>query len=120
MDLLCSLIQRVLKLQRFDKVSVPNHATILNANILVLLQDAVDNIFAFRKVVRVAVNGRILLHGNLELTPQIGSWNWALAVAHLVQAGDCSFASIGWNLHWWAVGLYKLCCRICGLTTEHD
>merc|ERR1712151_264561 len=69
MDFLHGLIEQVLKLERLDEVGVPNHAAIRNADILVLLQNAIHDVLALGEVCRIAVHRRILLHVDLQLTP---------------------------------------------------
>merc|ERR1712194_518055 len=67
-DLLGSLVQQVLQLQSFNEVSIPHHAAIGDADILVLLHDIVNDAHARLEVRRIAVDGSVLLHVDLQLT----------------------------------------------------
>mmetsp|Transcript_108872 Transcript_108872/g.272823 ORF Transcript_108872/g.272823 Transcript_108872/m.272823 type:complete len:214 (-) Transcript_108872:286-927(-) len=118
--LLRGLVDQVLELKRLDEVRVPDHAAVGDADILVLLHDAINHVLALEEVVSVAIHRRILLHVDLQLAAEVGCRDWALAVPDLVHASDRSLASIRWQFHWGAVGLHKFGCRVCCLAAKDN
>mmetsp|Transcript_96763 Transcript_96763/g.301817 ORF Transcript_96763/g.301817 Transcript_96763/m.301817 type:complete len:694 (-) Transcript_96763:27-2108(-) len=120
MHLLGGLVDQVLKLQRLNEVRVPNHAPVGDAHVLVLLHDLVNNALALCQVLRVPVDGCVLLHGDLELAPQLGRRDGALAVPDPVKARDRGLAGVLWQLHRRAVRLHELRRGVCSLPAKDD
>mmetsp|Transcript_131730 Transcript_131730/g.294772 ORF Transcript_131730/g.294772 Transcript_131730/m.294772 type:complete len:486 (-) Transcript_131730:56-1513(-) len=117
-DLLHGLVEKVFELERLDEVGVPNHAAVRDAHILVLLHETVNDVLALAQVLGVAVDRRILLHGDLELPAQICRGQGALSIAHLVEAGERGLARVGWQIHRRAVRLHQLGSSVGRLATE--
>mmetsp|Transcript_2186 Transcript_2186/g.3675 ORF Transcript_2186/g.3675 Transcript_2186/m.3675 type:complete len:371 (-) Transcript_2186:799-1911(-) len=116
--LLAGLVEQVLQLKRLDEIGVPHQAAVLDANILVLLHDLGDLFSALQEVLRVAVHGCELLHGDLELPPEICSGDWACGIPDHVKAGDGLLTCIGWQCHCRAVWCHQLCSGVGRLTSE--
>mmetsp|Transcript_29876 Transcript_29876/g.75267 ORF Transcript_29876/g.75267 Transcript_29876/m.75267 type:complete len:214 (+) Transcript_29876:228-869(+) len=117
--LLRGLVDQVLELKRLDEVRVPDHAAVGDADILVLLHDAINHVLALEEVVSVAIHRRILLHVDLQLAAEVGCRDWALAIPDLVHAGDRGLAGVCRQLHRRTVGLNKLRRGVSCLTTKH-
>merc|ERR1719223_672743 len=118
--LLAGLVEQVLELHRLDEVCVPDQTAVGNTDILIFPHDINDKFFTFHQILGISVDRRMLLHHDLEFTPQFCRRDWALGVTHLIQTGNCLLARIGWERHRWAVWLHKFGCGICCLPAEHN
>mmetsp|Transcript_94186 Transcript_94186/g.253587 ORF Transcript_94186/g.253587 Transcript_94186/m.253587 type:complete len:237 (+) Transcript_94186:127-837(+) len=116
--LLHGLVDQVLQLQSLDQIRVPDHAAILDADILVLLHDIGDHALARGQVVGVAVHRSVLLHADLQLSAQIRRGNRPLAIPDLVHPRDAGLAGIRRQLHRGAVRRNELGSGVRSLTAE--
>merc|ERR1712241_1496197 len=84
MDLLSSLVEQILQFERLNQVSVPDHAAVTNANILVLFQDVINDPLPELQIFGISVNWGILLHVNLKLAPQVSCRDGTGSMPHFV------------------------------------
>ena len=61
-----SLKEKILKLESFDQVSVPDVSSVRNADVLVLLRDLVDLLAALLEEILASEDSSVSLHGLLH------------------------------------------------------
>merc|ERR1711988_106793 len=110
--LLACLVQKVFQLEGLNEVCIPDHASILNANVLVFLHDLWDFLHTLLQVCRIPVHRCELLHCHLELSAKICCWDRTLGITYLVESGDRGFTSLCRECDSGTVGLHEFSCGV--------
>ncbi|SGY16829.1 BQ5605_C012g07003 [Microbotryum silenes-dioicae] len=119
-DGLVSACQQVPQLKRLYQVRIPDHGSILDADILPRAQDAAQRLDTVLKRVLCAEHGRIVLHRLLHVQSDLGRRLGAVGGADLVQSRDRVETGVGRDLLVRLPGLERLRDVVGDSATEDD